>query len=222
MDEKLKDDYEWQSEYPANHYGQVLEMIKTREYLWELRNEYFSIEENKLNIKENLHFNLKLLYTLIFNLQPSSIFEVGFGYGNHLFSVNNMLPNCSINGCDIAQVQHTVLSQLYPHLTNFNLQIKDFLDIEFDQTYDVVYSQAVVMHMSTERAMKSIQKMYDICNIAVILIDGGLVIPQLFKFLPQFENIYLLYSFQQKYWKDSNVPPIILSKKNIKYAIPSV
>ena len=221
MEVKLKDDYEWQTEYPIIHAEQTKKIEDGGEAnlppsLYELGND-FKVEDGKLIVKDKkLIPNAKLLYETCLKLNPKSIFEVGFGYCNHLVSIKKLLPNTSINGCDISQAMYDAAKKRQGDLlSNFNLKIEDFLLLNTDERFDMVYSQAVVMHMSTERAKESIKKMCKISNKYVMIIDGAVQIPNLKPFVEQFGKVTYFDEWAKKYWPSPSysIPPFIIEVK---------
>ncbi len=222
MEIKLEDDYNWygwQTLYPRLHAEQVKRIEEGREpdlpaSLLELGND-FKVEDGKLIFKDKkLVPSLTLLYEICLKFNPKSIFEVGFGYCNNLVSIKKLLPNISINGCDIAQAMYDAAKKRYGDLlNNFNLRIGDFLLLDINEKFDLVYSQAVVMHLSTERAKESIKKMCKISNKYVVVFDGALQIPDLKSFVSQFGKVTYFDEWAKKHWPESIVPPFIIEVK---------
>jgi len=214
--EKLKDDYEWQNQYPNDHAWQTQYLEKNLNLCFEIP-PYFSVDNGKINIYNGkMHENHILLYETILKINPLNVFEVGFGYGNHLYSLKKLLPQLNINGCEISYKQKFMALNRYPLLQNVeqNLLLGDFLLLSIpNSVFDIVYSQAVLMHMSTQRAKQAIEKMCNISTKYVMSIDGGLILPDYETFLPQFGKVTYLKDFADKYWDSYVIPPFIIEVK---------
>ncbi len=85
------------------------------------------------------------------------------------------MPNAEIAGCDISQTQidfGKAFSDLPYSIIN-NLRVLDFTGpVPLDKKYDFVFTQAVIMHLSTENARKFLRNMAAIGNKYIFLIEG--------------------------------------------------
>lgn len=210
---KEHDDCDWQKIYPEAHFKQTQEILSNNQAMT-LDN--FQIVDNKLVCSKNLHENQRLLYKFAYYTQPRSVFEVGFGYCNHLLSINKICPETEINGCDIAIAQYNNAQIFYPELKykNFNLTIEDFVFYnKNDRIYDLVFSNAVLMHMSSYRALQCIHNMSRLGN-NIIILDGGLMVPREVINQVNARDIFYFEDFAKEYW-DYYTPPIIISKNGI-------
>ena len=213
MNIKPQDDFDWQNVYPYAHYNQTQELEKEHHFDLPLDHK---IDGGKLTYSgKPLVKNAEWLYEKIYELNPSTIFEVGFGYCNHLLSIHRMLPKIQLSGCDISYYQFANGLRKYgEELRQLQLQsslfIGDFTEINIDKKYDLVYSQAVVMHMSTEKSMKAIEKMCSISQKYVICLDGGLVIPNIRDWLEQFGKVTYFDEWANEFWTHNNISPFII------------
>lgn len=209
MDKKLKDDYEWQTEYPNYHYWQTNDIVNIQNMDFELSDNSEVVDGKIVNHK--LHENQVLLFETILKLQPKSVFEVGCGYCNHLISIKKLLPDVKIAGCDIGKRQLVAARIRYPQIKDFDIQCCDFLDYKIKEKFDVVYSNAVLMHMSTEKATKCLEKMLTMANNVVFVLDGKLIIPNLKEILDNTGYKYNMFeSFAQENWTSWVTPPFIV------------
>jgi hypothetical protein len=175
---KIKDDFNWENY--TNDY-----------YLKELNNEFIekSIDLIVKNIeydingeiifKDNLHQNWKELYHIIQKLKVNSIFECGFGCAHHLINNQIINPNLYVDGCDYSQNQLNLgfkLFNLKDYEFSNRLKILDMVDgtIEKDMInkYEFVYTQAVTMHLSYDRANKFLKNMKKLSNKYIFLIEN--------------------------------------------------
>lgn len=127
---------------------------------------------------DNLHTNWMDLYSTVYRLQPKTVFEVGCGSGQHLANIQEILSDATVYGCDINSQQCVFgmdILKINPKLYN-NVQILDFalptVPQSLGKTYDVVYSQAVLMHLSHSNAYNCLKNMIKISNKYVILIEN--------------------------------------------------
>jgi len=213
MEPKISDDYEWQTQYPNDHAWQTQYIEKQLNLLFELPLDSV-VKDGKIQLPYGkMHENHILLYETILEKNPQSVFEVGFGYGNHLYSLKKLMPQLDINGCDISWKQKQVCLERYPMLQSYShkLIVDDFLELTIDEnSYDFVYSQAVLMHMSTERAKKALAKMCAISKKYVMSLDNGLIIPDYETFLPTLGNVTYYKDFAYKYWDVYCIFPFII------------
>lgn len=207
---KLKDDYDWNVEYPHYHKWQTNDILSKKQQFF-LKD--FSIDEKK-NITANIHINQKFLYEFCLGNNLSSIFEVGFGYGNHLVNLRKILGyNVCLEGCDISVAQYNN-SKIFHNIDkyNINFMIGDFIDIRIDKNYELIYSNAVLMHMSTDRAKKAIEKMVKYSDKYILIIDGKLPIDHPEDFCQQFGKVHLYNEFWQL-WTENYTVPILITKQ---------
>jgi SAM-dependent methyltransferase len=111
--------------------------------------EYFNGKIIKLNSKvKPLHPNHELLYEVISNLSPCSILEVGCGGGDHLRNMLFFNPKLNVHGVDRSDGQLATLRKRHPSLDAV-VSVFDLINPDIALTsVDVVYSQAVLMHIS--------------------------------------------------------------------------
>lgn len=187
--QKLNDEYVWEN-YPQE-YSQQLEEIKKNDnqdfFITDFEKNYLSTNSPHINewnkqyitFKDNLHNNWKELYDIAFLLNPKSVFECGFGAGYHLYNLHKVLPEAEVFGCDLLEGQlkkcrefsnlpESILNKLFlANLADPNL----FTKIEKPQA-EFVYSQAVVMHQSTQNAINMMRNMAAISTKYIFMVEG--------------------------------------------------
>lgn len=176
---KTEDDFNWDS-YTKDFYG--VEMV--REFVEkniDLIVTNFIKNGDDVEFNNNLHVNWKELYYIINKLKVKSIFECGCGCGHHLINNKIVNPNLIVNGCDYSQ------SQIDLGIKEFNLSTYDFAENlkVFDMTsetgidtfgkHEFVYTQAVTMHLSYDRAKKFLYNMKKLTSKYVFLIENTTV-----------------------------------------------
>lgn len=212
---KLYDDCDWQNIYPAAHVKQTIE-IEDSGSIMEVPLGT-TIVDGKIILSttdKTIHPNHIYIMEKIAELLPSNIFEVGFGYANNLVNIDRILPNINKSGCDISWKQHYTALRRYKECANFNLVVGDFLELDIpNNSFDFVFSNAVLMHMSTERAMTSLIKMINISKKYVLLLEGGLYIQEKERFISNFPKIILDIDFADRVWGNTyKNPPILIEK----------
>jgi len=168
---KLKDDFDWS----------VYTLAFSEKELfgsgYDLIIEDFYIAEGELVFNDNIHPNCKELYHQVHKLNVKSVHECGFGAGNHLINLYKINDELDINGCDYCK------SQMDLGIKRFNLdeyaffkklQIKDFsLPLrEVSIKHDLVYTQAVTMHLSYDKAKEFLKNMRLISTKYIFLIEN--------------------------------------------------
>lgn len=169
-----KDDFEW-SEYNKAYTRQVSEVEKENTLI--LPEGRYSIVEGKIILDPSLlplNPNSKLLYETIYGLKPQSLFEVGFGGGDHLSNIKKLLPEAEINGCDLLEDQMRFLYSRHPELkTSANLLIHDITASPPAINVDLVYTQAVIMHIQKDnRHLNAIRNIFRISKKYVVLMEN--------------------------------------------------
>ena len=139
-----RDDFVW-SRYHKNYSDQLKSGEK--KYTFKLSDD-FKITNEKLEFSCNppLNNNAELLYKIIHDLNPTSIFEVGCGGGDHMYNLLKIMPDVEIKGCDLLQKQLDFLNERSPELKN-KTAVHDITKWPVPLFYDLIYTQAVIMHI---------------------------------------------------------------------------
>jgi len=180
---KPDDEYDWAG-YTKEYSNQLQEIINDDKIDLFIDKKFTLVFEHdnqvsgkiiSVNFQNNLHPNWKEIYANAYSKNVKSIYEVGFGGGYHLRNLHIMLPFTEIAGCDLLESQLKFsheLSNLPPEITK-NLKVMDFTtDFEVERQYEFVFSQAVIMHMSTQHAMAALKNMGRISSKYIMLVEG--------------------------------------------------
>jgi 2-polyprenyl-3-methyl-5-hydroxy-6-metoxy-1,4-benzoquinol methylase len=169
-----KDDWDW-NEYTIQDYmKQIIEVYRDKLFDYFISPDGLVYSDGEIEFKDNLHPNCKEIYSLAYNLQPKSVLEVGCGGCYLLKNMRRILPDADIHGMDISKKQVDLgiwFSQLPPDIVS-NISIMDITSHTQNKTFDFVYTQAVIMHMSTDRAIAALKNIKKIANKHVVLIEG--------------------------------------------------
>jgi SAM-dependent methyltransferase len=172
-----KDEYNWEN-YTKEYSAQVLDMEKNSgingsDFLvknWE-------IIDGKLIFHDNVHENWEGIYSAVHRCAPKTVFECGCGGMYHLKNIKTMFPDIEVAGCDLLQSQIDFGAKKFdiPDEILQKVQVCDFSRAgatnNFD-TYDFVFSHAVIMHISHNRAVKFFANMLSIAKKYVFLIEA--------------------------------------------------
>lgn len=173
---RQNDNRNWTA-YPAEYAKQIIEDIMPVHDMF-ITNIDDDIETGNLIFADNLHTNWMDLYNTIFKLQPDTVFEVGCGSGQHLANIQTILPDATIAGCDINSEQinfgKNILNidpKIYQNVQTFDFSLST-VPQSLGKTFDIVYSQAVLMHLSHSNAYHCLKNMIKISNKYVILLEN--------------------------------------------------
>ena len=204
---KINDDYNWDT-YTKRYEEQMGDFKNNKLIVDETY-----IVDGELVFIDDLHPNWKELYHIIHKLKVESIYECGCGCAHHLINNQIINPNLIVNGSDYSN------SQIELGFKYFNLSKYDFSkrlkaidmtninDVNSLGKHEFVYTQAVTMHLSYNKAKKFLLNMKELSTKYVFLIeninahDYNTLILEIF---PEFERI-----IDNKYINDS----ILLKRK---------
>jgi hypothetical protein len=172
---KTQDCFNWEH-YTESFYEKEMSMLTDHYNLSFLINN-LSKKDNEIIFDDNLHNNWKELYHQVDKLKVKSVYECGCGNTHHLINISKIDNTIDIGGCDYSQKQID-LGKKYFNLENYefekNLKVIDLTkELEYiDKTYEFVFTQAVVMHLSYDRAKKFLFNMKKLSNKYIFLIEN--------------------------------------------------
>ena len=151
---KLNDEILWNT-YSNVHQQELIDLSVN----FDLIINSFHIENDELIINDRLHDNWREIYYQVWKLNVNSVFEVGCGSGQHLINLRRMNDKIILTGCDISFNQLLIGCRFFDlHKYDFasNLSVENFAALNPDSLLmmpcEFVFSQAVVMHLSTINA----------------------------------------------------------------------
>ena len=145
-----EDDFDWNL-YNSHYRSELNEIQKVHTLILSLKDYIF--DKNFLVLHRDilpLHPNHRLLYETILQLNPPCVLEVVCGGGDHLYNLSVLSSDISLYGCDLSKDQIDYLRERNSHL-RANVKLFD-ITLPFSSllpSVDVVYTQAVVMHLKT-------------------------------------------------------------------------
>jgi hypothetical protein len=161
------DDYDW-GEY-HKHYAKE----------WAGASSNYAVEIGEFEIHDGqlirpsgaqpLHPNIELLFKVVLELDPKSVLEIGPGWGHQLIMINRV-TGADVYGIDISLKQLDSALELFPELSG-NLEVGDVTE-PLTRQADLVYANAVTMHLGGARMYQAVSNMNDASRRAVFLVEN--------------------------------------------------
>ena len=122
----------------------------------------------------NMHPNHKLLFDAAAYLQPTSVHEVGCGGGDHVANISRLFPEYAVSGGDRGLTQLQLAAVRHPELKG-KLGLQD-ITMPYSSHWpkvDLVYSQAVIMHIHTAAShLVALSNMFRCSKKHVLLVEN--------------------------------------------------
>jgi len=164
-------DFDWTA-YHFHYEEELKEMEKN--YTLILENEDVIYTDGKIFLKNKkikpLLRHHKFLLETILQLTPSTILEVGCGWGDHLHNLSILNPNLELFGIEISNKQVENLKKRHPDL-KVNLEIVDITCPNYQiSKCDIVYTNAVLMHTKDyEKHLTALTNLFKIAKNQIVL-----------------------------------------------------
>ena len=135
------------------------------------------VQDGRIEFKHDgltLHPNHLALYQAIAFLNPQSVIEAGCGGGDHLWNLSVLLPDCDVRGIDRSRGQLALLERRNPQLATQVRETDLTLPHPRDMlTADVVFSQAVLMHIQTGNGHRvALWNLFSLASNQVVLMEN--------------------------------------------------
>jgi ubiquinone/menaquinone biosynthesis C-methylase UbiE len=105
----------------------------------------------------------------------SSILEIGCSYGPNLYLIAKKFPNAKIEGIDINPRAVQIGNELFikEGISNVKLLVgkADELDQFQDKSFDIVFTDAVLLYIAPDKIRKVIREMIRVTRQALILVE---------------------------------------------------
>jgi len=174
---KTKDDFNWET-YTSQYYEKEMEDIFINKLKQALIITDVKFKDGEIDFVDDLHVNWKELYHTINKLGVKSIYECGCGCAHHLINSQIINPELVVNGSDYSRTQIDIGVKRF-NLNDYEfanrLKVVDMVNIENVASlgkHEFVYTQAVTMHLSFERAKKFLTNMKELSSKYVYLIEN--------------------------------------------------
>lgn len=170
----FNDDFNWET-YTRDKYGPQQEVLDREFNLRVDDTVHFDAETKRLMTgKLRLHPNFHTVYETIGRLAPKSVYEVGCGGGDHLRNLSVIYPKMSVYGGDRSTSQIEFLKERNPEIAE-HVQHQD-ITMPFSthwRTAELVYSQAVIMHIKTAVShLVALSNMFRMAERYVVLMEN--------------------------------------------------
>lgn len=194
------DDFYW-NQYSSHYQGELNDgekryclIIKKGDYIFE-NNKLKKINKNILPISPNAH----LLTETIYQLNPSSVREVGVGGGDYLNNIFIMMPKISLHGVDVSKDQLDYLAKRHPHLKSFTSEIDIINDSNELTQSQISFTQAVIMHIGEKnnRHLNALKNLFNSTTETVLLSEN-------WRKHNFFDDIMYLFDKRMINWKNIN------------------
>lgn len=171
------DDFNWDSY--SRHYSEELKSIERSTRLVINSEDIIKVERGKIALREISQVLLPshhALYEAITWFEAKSVFEAGFGGGDHLANLSTINGGLTLSGVDRLPSQLEILQERHPGLQG-DFIVGDLtapLTGEFPLGNEIVYSHAVLMHISERngRFQTAINNVVRLASRAVVLVEN--------------------------------------------------
>ena len=170
------DDFDWDN-YTNDSYERRLKGDIESKYVTNVQSSQAEIDFAAgcvfLNGAE-MHPNHHLLLDAIAYLKPTSVHEIGCGGGDHVANISRLFPNCAVSGGDRGLTQLEMATDRHPELQGkLGLQDITMPHSSHWPKVDLVYSQAVLMHIHTAVShLVALSNMFNCAKKYVLLVEN--------------------------------------------------
>lgn len=175
---QARDDYDWVT-YSHLNYSPSLTDFEMHFTSQLSKAERWSVGGGQVVVSgPPLHPRHQLIYELALKLDPVSIFECGFGGGDHLANLSLLLPSAEILGGDISPDQLTLAAQRNSEaLSRAKLYVLNLTEpnsiTHLENAAQFVYCQAVIMHIhGNDRHLHFIRNMWRISTRYLFFVEN--------------------------------------------------
>jgi spore coat polysaccharide biosynthesis protein SpsF len=121
------------------------------------------------NESENLLSSNTALFAEIFSSLdqvPSSVLELGANIGMNIKALQRLLPSAQFTAVEINKQASEILSQ-----TGCEVIQSSIMNAETSNTFDLVFSKGVLIHIKPDQLVATYKKMYDWSNRFVLIVE---------------------------------------------------
>ena len=171
------DDFDWDN-YTSDSYARRLKGDIESEYITKVDPSQAEIDfaSGRVRLKgANMHPNHQLLLDAIAYLRPTSVHEVGCGGGDHVANITRLFPECAVSGGDRGLTQLEMAADRHPEIQS-KLGLQD-ITMPYSANWpkvDLVYTQAVIMHIHTAVShLVALSNMFRCAKKHVLLVENN-------------------------------------------------
>lgn len=176
MEKKKVDDFVWE-EYTDRYYLNEMDEVMAEGYDFVLKDSY--VKYGKIIFKENIHFNSVHLCNDVLNLGVKSVYECGCSCGYQIYNIKVLFPEIEVAGCDLllSQKEKCAKKLNIPEYITKNIMIMDFSKEnaykKIGKQYEYVFTNAVIMHLTYDKAVRFVQNMSKISSKYITISENG-------------------------------------------------
>lgn len=135
-----------------------------------------------------LHPNTRLLLETIKQLEPESVADFGYGFGDILYNVALLLPDAKLCGYDIAAHKLECVRQRSPSLAERAiLKQRDIGVAGMFPPAELAYTSVVIMHILGQRRLTALRNIFETAQKHVVLMENW----GSHSFMEDIESLYL-------------------------------
>lgn len=169
---KKNDDFNW-NEYTEISYLKEIDVMENDGYDFKVNKS--TVVNKQLILEDKLHPNWVAIYSSIIESNVASVFECGCGGCYHLYNINKLLPTIKVGGCDISedQIKRASKALEIPESITRLIKLCDFSqELQFEEKYEFVFTQAVIMHLSYDKAVRFINNMKKLSSKYIMMVEN--------------------------------------------------
>ena len=171
------DDFDWDN-YTSDSYERRIKGDIESKYVTKVERSHAEIDFFAGCVRLNgadMHPNHRLLLDAIAYLQPASVHEVGCGGGDHVANINRLFPECAVSAGDRSLNQLEMAADRHPELQGkLGLQDITMPHSSHWPKADLVYSQAVIMHIHTAVShLVALSNIFSCAKEHVLLVENN-------------------------------------------------
>ena len=179
LGKKILSDFRWSSYTDFDYEPQLKSILQSGNKLILSENQCQNLLSGNASAGSNgVMASHHQLYRTCIDLNPSSILEVGTGAGYHMINLQKLLPEAKVSGIDLLKTQIELGKRIFPDYSEIlsKVHVGDFASKPLPENLrvdsDLVFCQAVTMHIPLKSAKQMIINMIDVSNRYVLLVDN--------------------------------------------------
>ena len=138
---------------------------------WEYSDRTLTVED--VSGRNPLHPNIRLLLETVKQLEPASVADFGYGFGDILYNVGLLLPDAELYGYDIAAHKIECVRERSPGLARHGVLAQADIGAHGEfAPVQLAYTSVVIMHIMGERRLAALQNVFETATDHVVLMEN--------------------------------------------------
>ena len=126
--------------------------------------DYIDRNNSEELLSSNIHFFSNIFLSI--DKLPSSVLEIGANVGMNIKALKELIPRSNFTGVEINESACSQLEKLGCAVHNVSIQ-----ELELKDTFDLVLSKGVLIHLNPDTLESVYQKMYELTNKWILLAE---------------------------------------------------